>query len=337
MAEQQEEMSVNEILSSIKDILVENETSSASAKMETAPVPADDVISLGTQDVSSNGLSLENGDDDILNLSQDMRINSDNETPFGIDVSAEDKPLDIDAELAGVSMSPEIIDDKGDEDDVLELKDDSDPVAEIISPQNDEPEIDVDSEPYYNEPQNSEVILPDFVTAEEIQPATVAIAESELIAEETMPEPETEPVVAPIPVAQQNETQFPKTEAETLVEEDKAVDVSANIISNFAKMFAQNKDHAEPEAVPIPAAPSVSKNIKIGNPDATLEDMVKSAIAGMVSGWVSGAESKVDIKEIADREIARQTKIWLDANLPSIVETIVKKEIERVMVKVGRN
>ena len=42
-----------------------------------------------------------------------------------------------------------------------------------------------------------------------------------------------------------------------------------------------------------------------------------------------------DFKTFAENEIIRQTKEWINDNLPSLVEKVVKQEIERVIAKVG--
>ena len=124
--------------------------------------------------------------------------------------------------------------------------------------------------------------------------------------------------------------------ADVSAEEGDAADVSAGIISNFAKMFAEKapveqvsliKEHKpEPEAVKL-----------LGNGSRTIEnvveDVIKSIIGEAVSAELNGS---VNIEDYAKEEIKKQTKAWLEAKLPSVVEAAVQKEIERVMAKVGR-
>ncbi len=118
------------------------------------------------------------------------------------------------------------------------------------------------------------------------------------------------------------------------VVKDDVVDVSANIISNFARMFAdkqETKIQAEPVSNDVRSIPSmVCDNIAIGNGSLTLEEIVKDSVRAVVE------KNLQSINNIATQEIHRQTKVWLDSNLASMVEAVVKQEIERVMVKVGR-
>ncbi len=130
----------------------------------------------------------------------------------------------------------------------------------------------------------------------------------------------------------------PEPTVETVSEPEKesdAIDVSASIISNFAKMFADKKEE-QPQQEILPPAVKSSKNIDmplampLGGGNLTLEDIVKDTVSQIVE------KNLQSVNHIATQEISRQTKAWLDANLPKLVEAVVKQEIERVMVKVGR-
>lgn len=154
---------------------------------------------------------------------------------------------------------------------------------------------------------------------------------------------EPEPMKPQAPVAPQPATSHPAPEAavsvasedEGLVKED-AVDLSASIINNFAKMFAEKQEENQPAAAPV--FPETQTEVDIAMPDKmpigngalTLEDIVKQTVRSVVE------KNLQSINQIATQEISRQTKAWLDANLPKMVEAVVKQEIERVMVKVGR-
>ena len=137
-------------------------------------------------------------------------------------------------------------------------------------------------------------------------------------------EPEKQPEPEPQDVR-------PASETETRPEKD-AVDVSASIISNFAKMFTREKA-AEPDIqTEIPAEPVN----ELGNANRTIEDVVASVIRRIIGDEVSRNWRKgADYDKLAREEIAAQTRQWLDKNLPALVERIVKQEIERVMAKVG--
>lgn len=421
MAEQQDEMSMNEILSSIKNILVEGENPVApSASGFTPPephpveeekvVPAEPVLTdsldIEKSDLDLSELKLEDGD--ILELSPDMAVE-----PVQMDSPAETAPvveeINLADELAGVDLTPEIVDDKGDDLPEPEMDEADEPdvgfdqlieqnaQAEISEEEQNDAVIDVESEPYYEEPASEKADIPELpipsenaaeaeypddtaVAADsEYQPETEqtftvpenAVAEmswpepaegkvemadeaAEPVVENavepaetaasadmpvTMPEPQIEaPAPTPQPdVVEPEMPREPAIENVPAVDEDVA-DVSANIINNFAKLFAKEETPA-PEAVrpsSLGIAP-VSENIRLGNASQTLEDVLKVTLQGLVADWVSGAKNNIDLYDLVSKEVARQTKVWLDANLPAVVEGVVKKEIERVMVKVGRS
>lgn len=412
MAEQQDEMSMNEILSSIKNILVEGENPAASSASGFTPpephsageekvVPAEPVLTdsldIEKSDLDLSELKLE--DSDILELSPDMAVE-----PAQADalpaVTPVAEEINLADELAGVNLTPEIVDDKGDDLPEPEIDGTEEPEvgfdqlieqnvqAEINEEEQNNAVIDVESEPYYEEPASENTELPELpapteeaVQAENFDNISTAAdskyrSETEqyftvpenAVAEMSWPEPaesktepvledniEPAPIVAPaeMPVVSAPEPQMaapapapeafvaepakePAIENVPAVDEDVA-DVSANIINNFAKLFAKEETPA-PEAVrPSLGIAPVSDNIRLGNASQTLEDMLKVTLQGLVADWVSGAKSNIDLYDLVSKEVARQTKVWLDANLPAVVEGVVKKEIERVMVKVGRS
>lgn len=105
---------------------------------------------------------------------------------------------------------------------------------------------------------------------------------------------------------------------------EETIDASANIINNFAKLFAEKQQGlAEPVSE---ISNKVSNTIK----DSNISDMVKTAIVEQTKLCMEN-----HFEKIASTIIAEQTKIWLDNNLASIVEKTVAKEIERVIAKVG--
>ncbi len=415
MAEQQDEMSMNEILSSIKNILVEGENPAApSASGFTPPephpvgeekvVPAEPVLTdsldIEKSDLDLSELKLE--DSDILELSPDMAVEpaQPDSLPETMPVAEE---INLADELAGVDLTPEIVDDKGDELPEPEIGGTDEPEVgfdqlieqnALAKPGEEEQNnavIDVESEPYYEEPASENTELPELpapteeaVQAENFDNISTA-ADSEYrseteqyftvpenaVAEMSWPEPAEnktkpvledniesermaapavepvampavsapEPLTAPAPAPETSVAEpvkEPAIENVPAVDEDVA-DVSANIINNFAKLFAKEETPAPETVRPSLGIAPVSDNIRLGNASQTLEDMLKVTLQGLVSDWVSGAKSNIDLYDLASKEVARQTKVWLDANLPALVEGVVKKEIERVMVKVGRS
>ena len=120
--------------------------------------------------------------------------------------------------------------------------------------------------------------------------------------------------------------------AEDKSQEDTVVDASANIISNFAKMFSHPSHDIKEEKI-------ITDDIKItssGDVTKTLEEFVLDSITKVIgkeinNKWNDGADFEVFAKE----EIIRQTQAWINNNLPNLVEKVVRQEIERVTAKVS--
>lgn len=177
------------------------------------------------------------------------------------------------------------------------------------------------------EEQVAEVVA-DEVPAEE--PVTEAIADE--IIEEAPVETAVEEFVKEAPVIEEIAEQ-PAYTLNTVKETPKAdaADVSAGIISNFAKMFAR-----EEPAAPAPVQDETVKITAAGNTGKTLEEFVLESISKVIGQeisrqWNDGAA----FKALAEAEINRQTREWINDNLPALVEKVVKQEIERVIAKVG--
>lgn len=117
-------------------------------------------------------------------------------------------------------------------------------------------------------------------------------------------------------------------EAETIRTAD-AADVSANIISNFAKLFAEKKA-AEIPNEPAAVAESAQNQVSVKTASPSISELVREAVVKQVT-----QQMDVNFESYAREAVAAQTQAWLDANLPAIVEAVVSKEIERVMAKVG--
>lgn len=333
--ENNQDMSMEDILSSIKNILEED---AGSAHRSSAPA-----------------------EDDILELSSDMRLEEPGNESINLDAELNDVKL---PELNEEIVSPVV------EDAAVVVENEGEPQGVRLGWE------DFESDPFYeepNEPDVAEVIeLPAAEIAEpviepepvveaepviepavEIEPEPVAepeiieepepAIEPEIMAEPVIePEPvviEPEPIVEPEVVAKPEMIEEPEmaAEPEENLQENNAVDVSASIISNFAKMFS----HEEPKPVETPAEqPAVSAEpvTVLGDGARTIEDVVSSVIRQIIGDEVAANwRNGLDYEAFAREEISRQTKEWLDANLPAVVETVVKKEIERVMVKAGTN
>lgn len=114
-------------------------------------------------------------------------------------------------------------------------------------------------------------------------------------------------------------------ETETPAEvKEETIDASANIINNFAKLFAEKQQEQNT------ANSEISEKVVDSIKDQNITDMVKEAIINQTKLCLDS-----HFEKIASNIIAEQTKLWLNSNLSSIVEKTVAKEIERVIAKVG--
>ena len=412
----QEELSMEEILSSIKDILDEGmqpnaDTGKTQALQPKASEPvvsesvaeetlnqpeAEELIVDGEPEIPSfSGLDMVQNDelqlpvvdedDDILDLSSAMIIpekaaeNVDTSLPeAAAAVQPEEKTENIgsldDVDLTGLEL-PDLSDIHVET--TLPAEEEENPLDELAqSPfyQRQEPETDtVDFETEIKLPEDNRGLLSDIlnsdepeeaaaippIVAEEAEPSDLRVGEEiakyTVDADESEPfYPETENTVLPVvePEAGQivnedvlesyktreNEMSEAPLSASDNIEAaapdgDDVNDVSAGIINSFAKMFS----HAE-EVAPEPhPKKDYGKVESIGNGALTIEDIVESVVYDVVSSRVDVAlQDNTTIENFAKNEIARQTQIWLTTQMPSLIEALVKKEIERVMAKVGR-
>lgn len=160
------------------------------------------------------------------------------------------------------------------------------------------------TEPEYNESPSSE--------PEAVEPA------------DNIQDVPSEPVIETVEA--ERETKTP-VEAPAAPSED-AADVSANIISNFAKLFAEKKAAELPQTADVSETESRPEPVKSASP--SISELVREAVVRQVT-----QQMDVNFESYAREAVAAQTQAWLDANLPAIVEAVVSKEIERVMAKVG--
>ncbi len=377
--EKQEDLSMEDILSSIKDILDKDaEGQAGNAASATAPVPPQTPAPVSASEpaavVSQTETAEPEPEEDVYDLSKAMIIDDGDPLLSSLnDSSSENEDIDlklddVDANLEDLNL-----------DDLPEV-----PVAADESKNNVQP-VAVDSVPAVSKPEApaSAIVLPADEEAkveavpvedeadpldhlsdspvfeiEELDslPAEAPVIEqendkdevsanidailssaSEAIDADTKPEA---PIAAAEAVEEKTpeENGLPKTE-ETVQNsaEDDAADVSANIISNFAKMFAEKKEDIVAAETAAPAVADFSAVKFLGEGSKTIEQVVENVIREIISSTVSAElAANVDIIAFAKEEIEAQTKEWLDANLPAVVENTVQKEIERVMAKVGK-
>ena len=349
MADNTQDMEMEDILSSIKNILEEDEhKQSATLKADHADV---DIVN----DV------INSSSDDILELSPDMRIQE--IEPINQN-EQQDKTDDVDAVINTPSVSPLSLNvDNGAEssdtlsDDSSKISSNSTDVTTDISSLNIGSE-DISSDSFFdgnhyddtfpsiddvlNETSNNIDISSDtsspmstdndssssMISDLDNQDSEISIADNTSAITDTSVLSNQEMQLSDDNAASQD---FVAEENNHM--DETAVDASANIISNFAKMFS-NQD-AETQSNATVAEP-IAEITSVGDSTKTLEEFVLDSITKVIGKeishkWNDGA----DFETFAKEEIIRQTQAWINNNLPSLVEKVVKQEIERVIAKVG--
>ena len=135
--------------------------------------------------------------------------------------------------------------------------------------------------------------------------------------------PVAEEIVEVTPVVEETAVLDPVIEIEPVFEEE-TQDVSANIMSNFAKMFS-HEEMAEKTEIR-----------EVGNASKTLEEFVVDAIQNAIGNEISAKwNNGSDFNSFVETEIKRQVENWIANNMNDLIENMVKKEVERVIAKVG--
>ncbi len=340
MSDNVQENDMEGILSSIKDILEEDERQQQSNEVADS-FDADNILDevLGSSEV-----------DDVLELSPDMRVDETIEESVDEDVL-----LDVNELLTDVNTQA----DEGviNEEPVAEVADDT-PVADVEtfyeSPVSDE-DIALLNEPFFeteipeestpiNEPffetyDNAEVetLLEDNHSDEQIPDVfetgndATDLSIDELlggdVAEPVAVEEDLAPVYEEPAVVEETAVYDPVIEIEPVVEdvvEEEKQDVSSNIMSNFAKMFSHEENTEEAQIT------------SVGNTSKTLEDLVVDAIQKAIGKEISAKwNNGADFNSFVEAEIRRQVETWIANNMSNVIENIVKKEVERVIAKVS--
>ena len=377
----EEDLSVEDILSSIKDILMEDNA-------EQQKTVQEDTENASEEEEKEDTIATpEETADDVLTLSPSMIVEPSLSTP---ELNEEEKkdnsdPLDIDfeREFNALSAEPDLdeveVKDNGhsasvDEEpveleEVSEKKDEEIEQTPAFRELNDIRPADVDAEPIFSAEDDisqqddfSDISLDNLVDdatlnaildnqpedpikPEDFVEPTDNVYENAVFEENVSIEPEAnkeqikiEPEEPKENISQPQEPEMQVAKTESFEEEaiEDTADVSAGIISNFAKMFAeQQKQKQEPENKEEAEAKlkeQVLSQIDMGDGSLSIEVLVRDVINAIVEKHLS---KDYDFSAVAAAEIARQTKNWLNAHLPEIVEAEVKKEIERVMAKVS--
>ena len=95
-------------------------------------------------------------------------------------------------------------------------------------------------------------------------------------------------------------------------------------MSSFAKMFSHENNN------------EVKQVTLAGDTSKTLEDLVVDAIQKAIGKEISAKwNNGVDFNGFVEAEIRRQVETWIANNMDNVIESIVKKEVERVIAKVS--
>jgi len=296
-----ENTEVEDILSSIKNILEEVKQDPIVEKKE---LPSDEALA----------------DDDIIELSADMRIVQEEISDNKEELSDNNDLLkisDIKIDDDNVQLDDLINDGDANSDNVL---------SELLN------EVEQQEEPI-----NHEIINEDNITEQkeiidnEIQNL---IVDSNPIVD-TLPEIQNDFIEEDTRVENQNSVELESADdkfetseevCEVLDNKEEKLDASANIISNFAKIFAkENKDNV------VDKKPVIEG---LGNGSKTLESFVSDAIVKVIGDeilkhWDEGK----NFESIVKMEIEKQVKEWINNNFTQTVEKIIKEELEKMIEK----
>ncbi|MDR1694148.1 MAG: hypothetical protein LBR70_03025 [Lactobacillaceae bacterium] len=98
-------------------------------------------------------------------------------------------------------------------------------------------------------------------------------------------------------------------------------EAARNIIKSFAKNFTQQS--------------SASKNEYLSRYEKDEDSMLRASISKAVEDWVlKNIKSDFELHKAVREEVAKQVNVWFDANFVNLVNSSIKQELERVMVKV---
>ena len=331
----QDELSMEEILSSIKGILSDTENKSKSSPSDAepeTPAPAeDDVFDLSASMVVEN-------QPEAAAIAEPAAVEPENvPTTEHLQAIAEqlqnDAMVDVDAEPIfdsdeintpsdDFSILSDTEDDSVGEASPVNVYDDADPDVVPEMDINNLPAIDNDA----STPADEDVLGLDNISAIDVDDIDVDSAATGPHA----PEP-LSVKVDPYPAVEAETSAMPDIKDDTPSAEP--ADVSEAIIDNFAQMFNANKPAAPASASVAPS----SETTLIGAEAKTVADLVKEVLSASLQPVVEQKLQNIDadILQVLHAEIKAQAKAWVDANLNRVVEDAVKEEIKRVIAKVG--
>lgn len=358
----QEELSMEDILSSIKGILSDDETSHQKPKKEE---DADDEI----YDLSASMIVDVNAEKGQNVPQPEIKTeNVETEERFDISPVLSDDGDDMDLKLPEIGI-PEFSDAEqkeldhieiaapGSDEEELEMSGQKFDFSASLNNLEGEGEINLETLPELEEVEDAEIPslaehyaeTPSFEADTPVErTAETAVSDMNIQSSPDIIDIESDPIYLeeedkyiptldnPVPAAEDDEVidvdsepVYEEIEPEEKDEKSAVPDVSADIIDNFARMFSENK-------TPAPVA-EAEPQTRVGMASLTIEDMIKSVIADSLKPVVEQAVLRVDsdILAYAKQEVSAAAKKWVDENLAKVVEDVVREEVKRVMAKVG--
>lgn len=340
---QDNNMSMEDILSSIKGILSENEKQSPEQTVQTqAPQ--------------------EKPEDKVYDLSASMIVEEHQPTPktptteikdadFSIDdlpMPSADKPEDT-AELPEFKLDSPHTEIDVDSEPIFDAEEDSrhlDEISALTPKQPEDSEENSISDEALDElihsidENNSDEILEKELPSKEPTSVDEILSqidnEGTIQPQEVKPEENTQTEAGAVATKEDN-IEEPKSEekAEPSAEKtepkaEKQADVPDEIIDNFAAMFNSNNGGAG-------AVAPIDSGKKIGDGAQTVEDLIKAVLRESLKPSIEDALTKIDENMLAEARAAVEVeaKVWVDKNLTRVVEEVVREEVRRVMAKVG--
>ncbi len=369
----QDELSMEEILSSIKGILSETEETSpepaAPLKTETAAAPKteeDDVFDLSASMIVDAGstpppVKTEN-ETDIM-----VRATSEKTVAAG-GLPREEKIIDVDAEpIFDPDEEREPLDFSALSESVLSETEDEQPAAEtapasLLPDETSEPdivpELSIDrlsslesSLETKENPEGDDVLSLDNVPEINIDDLKVEDKDSSAHAESkyiglTQPEEED-----PYAISSQENKEFSPVlpvEKEKTSSDEKTTPVSeaaekpeetsepADVSEAIIDNFARMFNANKADTAPSADIPPATTTTPIGS-EKTVSDLVKEVLAEslrpVIEEKLSGLDA--DIRQTLNEEIRTRAEAWVEANFNRVIEEAVKDEIKRVMAKAG--
>ncbi len=276
-----QDMSVEEILSSIKNILMDDQTNQEINK-SAAPKVVKDTEPVKAAVQEEEKVEDTDLDDEVFNLSQEMEVGS-AEIDLSIEAKPENKYVTVTVEEikpapAYTPVSDEAINKILDSDEKIEVvSEDEEPIAVEV-----EPEVKIEETPAVEvKVEEKEDILslideePSGTIEEMIQIEEPA---AEPVQEELSEEVEIEEIAEPAEPAEQNKAADEK-------------DVSEALLNNFAKMFEEGAH------TPRPA----------GETAKTLDGAIVASVAKQVNNWLDANLAAI-VTDLVQKEIERVKK-----------------------------